>query len=94
MCRAVFVLGTLPLLILVACGEDKVEDKTVVLDIEGMVCEGCVGPVTQALEKVEGVRAVTVSLAEKSATVRIAGDVDPQRLAAAVEEPYSATVRP
>ena len=40
-----------------------------VLKIEGMMCQHCVAHVTKALQAVEGVSDVNVSLDEKQATV-------------------------
>lgn len=56
----------------------------VVLKIEGMSCGHCVGAVRQALEAVQGVRQVEVSLEEGRALVE--GEADPQALVKAVEE--------
>lgn len=44
-------------------------ESTVVVPIEGMTCDHCVRAVTSALQGVEGVRDVQVSLEEKKATV-------------------------
>lgn len=43
--------------------------KAVVINVEGMHCENCVGKVRKALEGVKGVTSVDVSLAEKKARV-------------------------
>ena len=57
------------------------------LKIEGMMCPRCVAHVKSALEKVEGVTAVSVSLEQKSAVV--SGTADAETLKAAViEEGY------
>lgn len=45
-------------------GEKKVEIK-----VDGMTCDGCVNTVKTSLEKVEGVKSATVSLAENSVVV-------------------------
>jgi copper chaperone CopZ len=56
-----------------------------VIPVRGMNCGGCVGTVTEALEKVEGVKSVHVSLERKQAVVTYdAGRVDAARLAAAI----------
>lgn len=47
-------------------------DKTVKLSINGMTCNSCASTVTKALQGVNGVSDVKVSLKEKSATVKIA----------------------
>ena len=49
--------------------------KQTILRIQGMSCGNCVRHVTGALEKLEGVRSVDVSLAEKRARV----EHDPSR---------------
>jgi copper chaperone len=54
----------------------------VTLKIEGMKCGGCVASVKQALEVIEGVESVEVSLEQHTATVR--GTADPAILAEAV----------
>lgn len=59
---------------------------TKVMSIEGMMCAHCTGRVQKALEAVEGVSAVTMSLEEKSATVEVSGDVSEEALTAAVTE--------
>ena len=59
---------------------------TKVMSIEGMMCAHCTGSVQKALEAVEGVSAVTMSLEEKSATVEVNGDVSNEALTAAVSE--------
>ena len=43
--------------------------ETAQIDIKGMTCEGCVHQVKTALEKVEGVKEVKVTLVDNSATV-------------------------
>ena len=43
--------------------------ETAQIDIKGMTCEGCVNQVKTALEKVEGVKEVKVTLADNNATV-------------------------
>jgi len=57
------------------------------LPIEGMTCQHCVRSVTAALAKVPGVQEVTVSLADKKASVTFADQAVPREtLAAAVVE--------
>jgi len=60
--------------------------KKSTLDVTGMKCEGCAGVVRSALDGVEGVRRVVVSLDEARAEVVAEDDVEPGALAAAVEE--------
>lgn len=55
-----------------------------VLSIEGMSCEHCVAHVKKALEAIQGVENVVVSLEENSATVET--DVDNEILKSAIEE--------
>ncbi len=50
----------------------ETSQKTV-LHVEGMTCGHCVKHVTTALQKVPGVTAVEVRLAEKDATITSAG---------------------
>lgn len=57
-----------------------------VLIIEGMMCEHCTGRVKKALEAVEGVTEVTMSLEEKSAAVELAKEASEEALTAAVTE--------
>ena len=60
-------------------------NMTKTLKIEGMMCEHCVAHVKSALEKVEGVSNVNVSLKEKKATLET-NDVSDEKLVKAVEE--------
>lgn len=62
------------------------KEMTKVMTIEGMMCGHCTGRVQKALEAVEGVRAVTMSLEEKSATVELAAEVSDEALTNAVTE--------
>ena len=53
-------------------GEEEMifsKKKTLVVGVEGMMCQHCVAHVKKALEGVKGVSSVTVSLEEKNATV-------------------------
>ncbi len=43
--------------------------ETIVLSVDGMMCQMCVKHVTKALEGVAGVESVVVSLENKNATV-------------------------
>jgi copper chaperone len=54
--------------------------------VEGMTCNHCVHHVTVALNEVEGVKDVKVSLAEKSVLVNAEDSVSFEILKAAVEE--------
>ena len=59
--------------------------ETVNLDVQGMHCPKCVARVTEALEGVEGVTSVEVSLEENAATVEGHG-FEADALVAAIEE--------
>lgn len=52
------------------------------LKIEGMMCEGCVKSVKEALEKVSGITSVDVNL--KKGTAVVQGDADDETLIKAV----------
>lgn len=59
---------------------------TKTMTIEGMMCAHCTGRVRKALEALEGVTAVTMSLEEKTATVELAKEVPDEVLTGAVTE--------
>jgi copper chaperone CopZ len=64
-----------------------IDEMEKTLKIEGMMCPKCVAHVKNALEKVEGVTAVTVSLEKKNAVV--SGSADAEALKnAVIEEGY------
>ena len=65
---------------------DRKETMTKVLTVEGMACAHCTGRVQKALEAVEGVKAVTMSLEEKTATVELTAEVSDEALTGAVAE--------
>ncbi len=50
---------------------------SVTVPVEGMTCGGCVASVTRALERLDGVKAARVSLADGAAEV----EYDPERVA-------------
>ena len=60
------------------------KDQNIVLSIHGMMCQHCVAHVKKALEAVEGVISVDVSLENKSAQVTVQEGVDQATLVAAV----------
>ena len=63
------------------------------LNVEGMSCQHCVAHVTQALEAVEGVSRVEVSLEDASAIVEFDGAVPDEVLIAAVKNAgYEASI--
>lgn len=55
-----------------------------VITVEGMMCQHCTGRVQKALEGVEGVTSVTMSLEDKTATVELSGDVVDDALKAVI----------
>lgn len=57
-----------------------------VITVEGMMCGHCTGRVQKALEAVEGVARVTMSLEDKTATVELAAEVADDVLTAAVAD--------
>ena len=59
---------------------------TKVLTVEGMMCAHCTGRVQKALEAVEGVKEVSVSLEDKTAAVQLEKEVSDQVLTAAVTD--------
>ena len=66
--------------------KERTNTMTKVISIEGMMCNHCTGTVQKALEAVEGVTAVTMSLEQKNATVDMAGDVADEVLTKAVTD--------
>ena len=66
--------------------KERTNTMTKVISIEGMMCTHCTGTVQKALEAVEGVKAVTMSLEQKNATVELASDVADDVLAKAVTD--------
>lgn len=64
--------------------KERTNTMTKVISIEGMMCNHCTGTVQKALEAVEGVKAVTMSLEQKNATVELACDVADEVLTKAV----------
>ena len=65
---------------------ERKETMTKVMTIEGMMCGHCTGRVQKALEAVEGVSAVTMSLEDKTATVEVSAEVTDDALTGAVTE--------
>ncbi len=64
--------------------EERNMNKTMI--IEGMMCAHCTGRVQKALEAVEGVESVVMSLEEKSAVLTLSSQVEDEALKAAVAE--------
>lgn len=68
--------------------------NTISLEIRGMTCGHCERAVTKALQDVEGVSRVEVSLEKGEARVEASPDADPLKMVAAVEEEgYDAAVK-
>ena len=55
-----------------------------VITVEGMMCNHCTGRVQKALEGVEGVTSVVMSLENKTATVELASEVADDALKAVI----------
>ncbi|RON62198.1 heavy metal translocating P-type ATPase [Pseudomonas fluorescens] len=71
----------------------SVPQQTIELSIDGMTCASCVGRVERALNKVPGVKSVSVNLANERAHLELLGQLDPQTLLDAVNKAgYSASV--
>ncbi len=66
--------------------ESEEKTMTKVMTIEGMMCGHCTGRVQKALEALEGVGSVTMSLEDKTATVELTGEVGDEVLTAAVSD--------
>lgn len=64
--------------------KERTNTMTKVISIEGMMCNHCTGTVQKALEAVEGVKTVTMSLEQKNAAVELASDVADEVLTKAV----------
>ncbi|MGC1308482.1 MAG: cation-translocating P-type ATPase, partial [Phormidesmis sp.] len=60
---------------------ESVATQTVVLDVEGMMCAGCVSTVEKKLSQCEGVISATVNLVTEVAAVKYAPDTDPGAIA-------------
>ncbi len=65
---------------------ERKESMTKVITIEGMMCGHCTGRVQKALEAIEGVSAVTMSLEAKTATVELGAEVSDEALTGAVTQ--------
>lgn len=71
----------------------SVPRQTLELTIDGMTCASCVGRVERALNKVAGVKSVSVNLANERAHLELLGQVDQQSLLDAVRKAgYAASV--
>lgn len=57
-----------------------------IINIDGMSCGHCVKSVMTALNKINGVQVISVSLEKKNAEIEVMGDVTDQMLVNAVSE--------
>lgn len=57
-----------------------------VISIEGMSCSHCVQHVTEALNEIDGVSSVKVSLTDKNAVVETSKEVSDEVIKAAVDD--------
>ena len=64
-----------------------------VLKIEGMMCEGCVKTVREALENLSGTTSVDVNLKKGTATVQHEGVSDETLIGAVVDTGFRASVK-
>ncbi len=77
---------TAPLALAGAC-EQPVDEKTVRVDIEGMVCTSCEQGIGHALERLEGVAASEVDHKQGRAEVRYdANKVTPEQIVTTINE--------
>ena len=61
--------------------------KATTINVQGMTCGGCVASVTRALQALDGVDKVSVSLERKEASVDYdPARIDEQKLRAAIED--------
>ena len=86
-CSSVFVVTNALRLRFFRRGKSAAADdpNTVVLKVRGMHCEHCVRYVTEALQSVDGVADVSVSLEGKSAVVKLSHPVPRENLTEAVK---------
>ena len=68
------------------CEIKEEKEMKVELKVKGMMCMHCVAHVKEALNKVEGVKDVDVSLENGLATVTLEKDIDKEVLISAVKE--------
>ena len=59
-------------------------NKTIVISVEGMMCEHCAAHVKEALEKLEGVSAAKVDLANKKVAIKTKADLTEEALEQAI----------
>ena len=63
-----------------------ISTQTAILDVEGMMCAGCVSAVEKKLLQCEGVLAATVNLVTEVAAIEFAASDDPQAIAQALTD--------
>ena len=68
-------------------------EQTIILDVQGMMCQRCVAHVKKALEGVKGVKSVEVDLNQNTATVTYAGKKPEDLAKAVIKEGYEAKIR-
>ena len=59
-------------------------NKTIEISVEGMMCEHCAAHVKEALEKIEGVNAAKVDLANKKVSIKTKADLTDEVLEQAI----------
>ena len=64
----------------------KMEAKTKTINIEGMQCNHCKMSVEKALNSIEGVKNVNVSLENKNATIEYENEIDNEEIKKVIEE--------
>jgi copper ion binding protein len=68
-------------------GEAQTDLKTIVIPVEGMVCFACAATVKKAIQSLDGVVGVEVSLEKRNAKVTYAANkVSADRIAAAINQ--------
>ncbi len=65
---------------------ERKKTMTKIVSVEGMMCGHCTGRVQKALEALDGVKSVVMSLEEGTATVELEEGAGGEALKAAVEE--------
>lgn len=76
----------LPLLLLALLVPSLLAAETITFTIVGIDCEGCVGPITKQLSKIEGAKLVSLKWQEGLATVEVAPGFDRQKLRKAMTD--------
>lgn len=61
-------------------------EQTMILDVQGVTCSGCVATLTRVIGALPGVQAVTVDQASGRTEVRAADAVDRAAVVAAIED--------